>query len=277
MLALTGMFLGRLLQTPVSISSFVLGAVGALSVLAAALFTYWTFNCWRLRYFLDDAKLVVRWGPVRHIVPLTLVERAFSGEEVERDPKIRGLNWVGYHVGSAKMASLGRVVFYSTHISPRELVYVVTPGLAYAISPSNPLGFLARLRELKQQLSPSSVRPMAERWSVMRLPIWRDRYAQFIILLGLLVNAAMFAYVTYFFPSLPELLPMHFTVFGDVDLIGYRSEVLKLPAMAFVVFASNLALAVVLHARERVAAYISLVTAGFIQVVFWVATVRIVY
>ncbi len=70
---------------------------------------------------------------------------------------------------------------------------------------------------------------------------------------------------------------MHFTVLGEVDIIGFRAEVLKLPAMAFVVFASNLAFAVVLHAKERVAAYLCLVAAFFVQVVFWVATTRIVY
>ncbi|MBI2864718.1 MAG: hypothetical protein HYX94_09185 [Chloroflexi bacterium] len=277
MLVLAFVFFWRLHERPVSLSSFFLGVAGALTVLGAFLFIFWTFSCLRLKYTIDQATLVIRWGPIRHVVPLNFVERAFSGEEVEREPKIRGLNWIGHHVGSARVGSLDRVVFYSAHVYPRELVYVVTPGLAYAISPPDAPGFLAKLREVSEQVSPPVSRPQAERWSVLRLPIWRDRYAQSIILFGLLANAAMFGYVTYFFPSLPDLLPMHFTVFGEVDLIGYRAEVLKLPAMAFAVLASNLALALVLHLRERVAAYIGLIAAAFVQMIFWVATVRIVY
>ncbi|MDO8673316.1 MAG: PH domain-containing protein [Dehalococcoidia bacterium] len=277
MLALSAVFLWRLHDNPVSIESFVLGVAGAATVVSAAFFIFWTFSCWRLKYAIDKATLVIRWGPIRNIVPLNLVERTFSGAEVEKTPKIRGLNWPGHHVGSASVGSLDRVVFFSAHVSPRELVYVVTPGIAYAISPQNPSAFLDRLNKTKEKFSPPAVRPMAVRWSILRLPFWRDRAAQTIILIAFLINVSLFAYVAYFYPSLPELLPLHFTVFGDVDLIGYRTEVLKLPVMALVVLAFNLAFGLALHSKEKVGSYITLVTAAFVQVVFWVATVRIVY
>lgn len=277
MLALSFLFVRHLLQTPISIISLGLGAVSVLTAVAAALFGYWTFGCLRLKYALNEGNLIIRWGPTRHVVPVSLIERAFAGDEAEARFKVRGLNWTGYHVGWSRLSSIDKVIFYSTHRSPRELVYIVTPGLSYGISPPNPRAFMSELREMKQRLSGPQPKPKIERWFVLRLPVWKDRYAHFVMLAGFAVNVALFAYVTYYFPSLPELLPMHFTVLGEVDLIGVRMEVLKLPAMAFFVFASNLAAFLVLHARERVAAYLCLVAGVFVQVVFWVATVRIVY
>jgi hypothetical protein len=72
-------------------------------------------------------------------------------------------------------------------------------------------------------------------------------------------------------------LPLHFNVLGEVNRVGERSEVFWLPLIGSLVLGANLAGALVVHARrEAVAAYILVGMAVLVQVLLWVASVRLV-
>ncbi|HEY8489807.1 MAG TPA: PH domain-containing protein, partial [Dehalococcoidia bacterium] len=149
-LALGGLLLLRGLSTEVSLTAF-LYYVGAGALLAVALlFGYWTYACASLRYSLDRNALAIQWGVTRLLVPLDEIQRLIPGGRLS-SPTVRGINWPGHHVGRARVERLGEVLFYSTHRTRDQILYVQTAGRTYGITILDPAGFAAAVQELIQQ------------------------------------------------------------------------------------------------------------------------------
>ncbi len=105
--------------------------------------------------------------------------------------------------------------------------------------------------------------------------LWRDRAFQFLLVLTLLVNLALFAYLALRFATLPDLLPLHFDTLGLPDRIESKNGIFALPIIGILVFAINTALGIFIHQSERAATI--LLTAGTlsVQVLMWLAVINI--
>ena len=143
-LVLAVALLARALSWPASWPGFLayLGA-GVLAMLAAA-FGFWAWACSSMRYVLDHQGLSIRWGPVTHFLPMSSITAVTPGK-AEMRPRISGIGWWGYHIGSGEVEGIGPVVFFSTRRSAQELVYVRTASVAYGLSPQDPERFAERL------------------------------------------------------------------------------------------------------------------------------------
>lgn len=115
-------------------------------------------------------------------------------------------------------------------------------------------------------------RPTAERG---RRPIWTDRWAVALAVLGLAVNAGFAFVLWYRFESFPELIALHYNAFGEADLIGSRNEIYKIPLISTIIWASNTALAVVTSPYDRVLARTILGVAVLVVVMFAIGAWRI--
>lgn len=276
LLGLAALLARRLTEQPVSLVSFAGGLVVVALLLVAGLCLYWTAGCARLRYHLDRNRLAIRWGFSTYVVPVSAISSLLPGTGLRQRGKFRGVSWPGHHAGQAAVEGVGETVFLSAHLRSRELLYLVTPSLAYAISLPDPQRFAVELR-LRQLLGPSETVVLSTehpRW--LDLPLWRDGFAHALLALGLLSNAAVYAYLCYMFPSLPELLPLHFTAQGVVEQVGVRSSVLLLPTVALGVLLGNAVLGAILSTRERVGAYLCLGAAVLVQGLMGAAIIRIV-
>lgn len=107
--------------------------------------------------------------------------------------------------------------------------------------------------------------------------VWMDPLARLLLILGLIANVALSAYIGLKYRSLPEFLPLHFDASGQVDRIGTRGEIFKLPVIGLIVVVANLVMGFLLHGRERLATYLLFAATILVQVLFWVATLNIVY
>lgn len=276
LVGLAALLLRRVVDQPVSLVSFVAGLLVLGLLLGTSLFLYWTLGCARLRYHLDRNRLAIRWGWSTYLVPLSAITAVLPGTSVTRRGPFHGVSWVGHHAGYAAVQGVGNTVFLSAHLLTSELLYVVTPSLAYAVSVPDPQRFALELR-LRQLLGPSeTVVLSSERPSWYDLPVWRDGVAYGLLVLGVLSNALLFAYLCYAFPSLPDLLPLRFTTEGVVEQIGLRTEVLLLPAVSLAVLLANAALGAFLYNRERVGTYLCLGAGVLVQGLTGAAIVRIV-
>jgi hypothetical protein len=112
---------------------------------------------------------------------------------------------------------------------------------------------------------------------IVRLSLWRDRAALGLLLAGFVGNLVLLAYVSYKFPVLPPLLPLHYNSLGEIDFIGTRAEAFKIPLIGTVAVLADLVVGAAIHTREKVAARIVLSTAIVVQVILLVAVVKIVY
>ena len=106
-------------------------------------------------------------------------------------------------------------------------------------------------------------------------PLWRDPLAVSLIGAALLLDAALALLLWRQFESFPELIALHFNAYGEVDLIGGKNEIFKLPLIGAVVWATNLVLALAAWQYDRVLARLLLGVSILVQVIFAVAAWRI--
>ncbi len=112
------------------------------------------------------------------------------------------------------------------------------------------------------------------------LLILRDRYLWALVIVALVVNLGLFAYLIFEFsrvpPTLPPLVPLHFDVNGDPDRIESRDALFSLAQIGLIVIVGNLGLGALMYRRERLAAYLLTVTAIVIQLLLWFAAIQII-
>jgi hypothetical protein len=256
---------------PISFTQFVgYVGVGAL-VIIALLFAFWAYGCFSLRYMLDKTGLTIVWGPLKHFVANDRIQ-AFVYGRGEHRPKVRGVGWRGYHVGRGYVDEFGRVLFFSTHRAPEELVYVQTGDTTYALSPEDPARFVAEAQRFKQA-SAHEAKPAVQRTLIAAHPIWADRVAQILMLVAIAGNLALWGFLFAVYPDLNNEIQIEFPPVGEVTTLHERDEIFKIPATATAILVVNLVAALIFQWRERAAAYLLLSGAIFFQAVFWIAAI----
>ena len=254
---------------PISFPQFV-GYVGAggLAVLCLV-FGFWAYTCLSLRYVLDRTGLTVSWGPVRHFVAIDRIAGLVHGRGEHR-PRVSGLNWWGFHVGRGRAEGLGDVLFFSTHRSPEDLVYVQSGDATYGLSPQDPMRFIAEAKRLQQAGRPRQG-PAVQRAPLAAHPIWADRVAQWLVAAAVVLNLALWGYLFAVYPDLSNEITIQFPPVGDITELHARQEIFKIPGTATAILVANLVAGLGFQWRERAATYLLLSGAVFFQVLFWVA------
>ena len=252
---LTGALLWRGLSLTVSLQAVgpLLGATFFFAL--GSLFAYWTYGCLTLRYHLDRNGLIIHWGDIRQIIPMDRIERLVPGRE-QPPPKVTGVSWLGHHVGRADVGELGETIFYSTHRSHEELLYVVTESHAYAISVPDEVRFAEDLQGHQKLGQVASLPQVTERTSVAAQPFWDDPLALLLALASILASAVVVGYVFHQYPGLPESIPLSFPSLGGITRVDDKRELLTIPITGLGLLAVNLVLGFFLHAWERTVGYL---------------------
>lgn len=275
-LALSMALLARGLGWPTSWPAFAAYVGAGVLIAVAAAFAFWTWACITMRYMVGPSGVTIRWGSIRHQIPITRIEAITAGK-LEQDPRVRGVGWMGYHVGRGRAGNFESVLFFSTHKTPKEIVYVSTADTAYAISPRDPARFAAEIQRYYQAaVSAGEVvdgEPTVERDIVAAHPIWSDRTAQALGLLGVLVNVVLWGYIFANFPDLSNQITIEFPPIGDITTLHSRDEIFKIPATATAILGVNMVASLLFQPRERAATYLLLTGSVFFQVAFLVAAV----
>lgn len=269
-LSLDAFWLWQVIHWPITFLTFVQSVLVLLSLPWLGLMSYWLYGLLTLRYHLDRNRLFIRWGPTWQVIPLPEIERVEIEPHLASPLRYRGAWWPGYWAGHGEVAGVGVALFYAT-ASAAQQVILVTPTLAYAISPPDPGAFLREF-ELRRDMGPtqwveqSSHRPAFTRWA-----FWSDRMAQGLLALGGLTVATLFGRLCWRYPSLPVRLALHFNALGQVDRIGERSELFALPNIGLLILAVNLVLGFLLYRRERMGAYLVWGSVTAVHVLLWLA------
>jgi hypothetical protein len=257
---------------PVGFKTFLAWIVaGALAVIAAV-FANWTYALFSLSYVIDRDTLTLSWGFRDVIIPIDTIQRMVPGRTLD-EAHVHGLNWWGCHIGAAEVKRIGYTLFYSTHSSPDELLYVVTTQEAYALTVLNQAGFAeevqarAALGPVEQHLHRSSATGIAA------LPFWRDRVAIAAVALSALCCAVLCGYVFAKYPGLPSVVQLSFPELGGVIRVGDKGELLRLAYLGAGIFLFNLIVGLLVHARERAAGLWLLASGGMLQGVLLIAAV----
>lgn len=260
----------------ISFVTFILGLVVLLSVPVLLLLAYQTAGCLTLRYRLDRNGIVVRWFGAERIIPIRDIQQIvpghqFGGTIVRR----RGLRWMGHERGSGMVPGIGRTRFLATQPLTGQLL-LVTPGLAYGISPADTEGFLKGF-EARREMGPNRLLEQGVRragW--LTWPFWLDQTAWVLLGAAVAINLGLIGYLCARFPGLDPQLPLHFNSLGEADRIGPKMELFDLPRNGLIVLGTNLGLGLVLYRRERAGSYLLWGAAAAVQALFWLAAFSIV-
>jgi hypothetical protein len=102
-----------------------------------------------------------------------------------------------------------------------------------------------------------------------------DRLVHVLLVLGLLLNLALFAYIGWRYRALPESLPLHFDILGQPDRFGVRSEIFRLPAIGLLLLVLNSLFGLAIHRWQKLGAYLLLGVTPVVQMLFWLAALNI--
>jgi len=262
-----------LIDRPLSFTCFLLGFLVFLSLGPLLFLAYRTYQLLTLRYLMDRDSVTIVCGSVRQVVPLSNLSSIVDGLSDLPSPK---LVWLGCWLGRSQAKDMGPLLFYATE-PPKKQLFLVTRSSAYALSPSNPSGFLAALESRRQMGATLALEEKITYGTLISLPFWRDRLAQLLLTLGALANAALFAYLLARYPTLPRILPLHFTAFGSIDRIGPKEQILRLPTIGLIIFIANALLGFALHRREPLATYLLAGTGLLAQFLIAIALLHIIF
>ena len=237
-----------------------------------SLYGYWTWGCQTLTYIVDRNALTIRWGAVRQVIPLDKIERLVPGNEVEH-PHIEGVSWPGHHIGRANVETIGEALFYSTHRTMGEVLYVQTPGETYAISVADPVVFAEAIQVYQARGTLFDEPQTVRRWGVAAQSFWVDKLALALTAVLFATFAAALGYVLAQYPDLSQSVALRFPSLGGILRVGDKSALLDIPRSAAGFLAVNLTLAVFLHSWERMVSYVLLLSGIAIQVMLLVAAV----
>lgn len=245
----------------ITVGIIVLYAVASVFFFIGLLFAYWTYSLGTLRYVLDRNALTITWGDIRQMIPMSQIERLVPGRELP-NPHIAGVSWLGHHVGRAEIeGGVGQTLFYSTHRSPSDLLYVVTPTQSYALSVEDEVAFAEAIQSQQRIGSLVAVQQAPDRLYLAAQPFWDDRPAQVLVVAAFATFFAMFAYVYQQYPGLPDTLALSFPQLSGVTRVGSKDELLKLPMTGVGLLLLNVGLGFIAHAWERMVGYVLLVAA----------------
>jgi len=188
----------------------------------------------------------------------------------------RGIWWA-----RARAEGLGWIGFYGTSSDPGDAMIVATMQRSYALTPSNLEQFRGQLIELLEALPPEEVElapdPKSSMPALLRLSILRDGMAVAVLSLALLVLLGSFGYVSFRFPELPALMPLHFNHVGVPNLIGPPQDAFRMPFIGFLILLVNAAVAAALHQWRRDAGRLLAAGTVLVQLVMLMAVVQVVH
>ncbi|HEY4689126.1 MAG TPA: PH domain-containing protein [Anaerolineae bacterium] len=259
---------------PIDGLTFFGGLAILLTLPAIAIVAYWLIGLRRSGYALDRNHLTIYWGPIRHVVPMRLIDQIVPGEEVSPRIRFSGGRWPGLWIGHGDVPEIGLTLFNAT-TPPAQMLFVITDMAAYAISPIDREGFLEAFNTRKamgptQEVAQASLRPAFFDW-----PLWGDRLARGLFAGAAILCLGLFAFVCLKYPELPARIPFHFDANGVPDRFGGPADAFILPVIGLLVFWLNAIVAVPVYRRERVPAYLLWGGAALTQMLVWVAAVTL--
>jgi hypothetical protein len=239
-----------------AVASAPLVIAGALIVATLAVHTW---SCLKARFVVNATKLTINRGTAHWVVPLSAISHISSGEPGA--VLANRLLVPGFRAGIGYIKEAGPATFLTT--APlAQSVTIYTASGAYVISPTQPGAFAAALEERRVGAAPAATAvPGAGFLDVIMHPAMLALLAA-----SALLDYALFAYVTWWYPALPAQIPL-----GPDPAGAPAGAAFHLPQIGALVLVTNLLLAVLPPLRRPISTATLLGATLAVQVFLWVA------
>jgi hypothetical protein len=176
--------------------------------------------------------------------------------------------------GQGELPEADLTVFYASTSLPQQLI-LVTPSISYAISPADVAGFIESIKA-RYELGPTqAVEQTTEHPSLFDWPLWSDRVAHYLLITGTTMCLLLFGLVSFRYPQLPPVIPLHYNTLGLPDRNGPATQAFLLPLIGLLALGANTLLGSLFYRREQVAAYLLWGGTIVVQVLLWIGTTNL--
>jgi hypothetical protein len=218
--------------------------MGGLLVVIDALILPFTLFGKRMRYELDDDALTIHFGLSRRRVSYAVLHAARRAD-TPLQLRLFGASWPGLHWGLYTARNVGRLWVYATRMRGDFVLLSLVDGTTIALSPEDPQAFLRAVTSRQNRFG--TARPGA---AAAHEPSQTVVYAQVLVVLAAFF--AFFGYLLWIFPSLPDVIPVHFDLNWTPNRWGHKSELFLIAGIAaiFPIINTVLTLKFGRHAKE---------------------------
>ena len=205
---------------------FLLIILGVIFLLIDGVILFLTFLGKKMSYKLGVNDFTVNFGLSKRIIPYASISKVQLSHTTLR-LRLFGASLPGLHWGLYKAKDVGNVWVYSTMMKGDFVLITLVDGKKIAISPEDPKMFSDEINTRKSTFGTASLSEV-EKFETSRKVV----YAQVLA-----VAAAFVVFLTYLlwiYPSLPEIIPVHFDISWNPNRWGHKSELFIIAGIASV-------------------------------------------
>jgi len=189
----------------------------------------------RMRYKLGEDEFTASLGLSKRRIPYLAI-REVKIFQTTLLLRLFGASWPGFHYGLYRARGVGRIWVCSTIMRGDFVLIETVDGKKIAISPEEPESFLDEINARKSRFGTSSPSEAQTFETLTRL----------VYLQVAMVAAAFFVFLGYLlwiYPSLPEIIPVHFDFYWNPNRWAHKSELFIIAGVAAIFPITNTILA----------------------------------
>lgn len=187
--------------------------------------------------------------------------------------KVVGASWPGFHIGSfTSPTGKGSVNMYGTRIWG-ELLLIRTRWETIGITPEDSEQFLNELNRLKPGLD-GDIPPETETQETLSL--WKDKIFLSTIIFSGIVFIATGLFLAKTIPVLPDKVPMHYNLAGEVDRYGSPGEIFIPFSIGVLVDIIMIGITTFFARNNRMSMYMTGFASVFIALIFSMISISMV-
>jgi len=247
---------------------FILYLIGALLVfIPVLLITYRLFALLRASYSIFREGGSLQWGLRSEVIPMQEIEWARMADDLAVALPLPGFSVQGAILGTKSHRDLGPIEYLASNTE--SLVLIASRTMIYAISPSDPAGFIDTLYRNLELGSIEPIQPKTARADFLVGSLLADKLARNLILMGSILSILLLVVVSFIIPT-RETIPLGFNPVGQSAETSPADRLLLLPMFSLLMLAADLALGSYLYRKAgyRIAAYFAYASSLVLPVSF---------
>jgi hypothetical protein len=234
---------------------FILYLIASILIfIPVPIVSYRLFALLRASYTVFRDGISLQWGVRSEEIPMQDVEWVRMADDLAFELPLPKFIVQGAVLGVTQHRDLGLIEFIAS--TTRSMVLIATSAQIYAISPSDPDGFIDAFYRNMEMGSIEQIQPKTSRGEMLVGSLFGDKLARNLILLGSILTIGLLVAVSFIIPT-RESIPLGFNPIGQAAETSPSERLLLLPVLSLLMLFADLGLGSYLYRKAgyRIAAY----------------------
>src|SRR5439155_11242392 len=220
----------------------LLCVLAAILAAAGTVLLVWAIGYQRLGYVLTESSLRIDWLGRTVVVPYAAIQGIYTGQRLSGNATPNVPRWPGISIGPARVRGIGRLRFFATSTDQSALTFITVEHGGVIVSARDPNAFRAALIERVEQCHDTGIAARTWQQTPPTTAPWTalpDVWLPLCVLVGMLALLLVLAVIALRFDTLPDQIALRFDASGRPNLIGSRSDLLRLPFLGLICLVLN--------------------------------------